>query len=425
MSSLNLFQQIHLQSLTANLAGSIVGPEWILQDAMNIAAKRMVKKHLSQYGWDITWGPRVWKSKTSKVYEGLNNCWMVMKAPNVEYPDGTKFDTYVVAIAGTTVFSTEDWKFEDFGVDKVVDFNTYTKTFTTGSADPPAGVQNPPFRDIPYGAWGTTFGAWAVATHDSPRGNPGAGTNLLNYLDNLKKSPGDFRVIFTGHSLGGALSPYLSLATKANNLVPGVADIAGDILALPSAGATPGEQLFSDAYSKLSNVSGPGGYQLWNADFYNTLDIVPNAWSTDDTQDRNIDKIVSIYGPLQGKFLTQIQGLVQKAKDRANSSGFTYIPIEGNPFTGTPPAKTPTNFLSFMSEAVLQHTKAYHNAVNVSDELVDLYQTIISAPEVVKKSARILAKEMPVLCNVDDSEWDDNGDETYPFDCILTGERVA
>ncbi|KAK0381317.1 hypothetical protein CLIM01_01286 [Colletotrichum limetticola] len=389
MSTLNLFQQIHLQSLTANLAGSIVGPELVLQEAMNIAAKRMVKKHLSQYGWDITWGPRVWKSETSKGYEGLNNCWMVMKAPNVEYPDGTRFDTYVVAIA-----------------------------------DKPVGVQNPPFRDIPYGAWGTTFGAWAVATHASPSGNPGAGTNLLNYLANLKKSPGEFRVIFTGHSLGGALSPYLSLATKANNLVPGVADIAGDILALPSAGATPGEQLFSDAYSKLSKLSGPGGYQLWNADFYNTLDIVPNAWSTDDTQDRNIDKIVSIYGPLQGKFLTQIQGLVQKAKDRAKSSGFTYIPIEGSPFNGTPPAKTPTNFLSFMSEAVFQHTKAYHNAVNVSDELVDLYKAIISAPGVKKKSARILAKEMPVLCNVDDSEWDDNSDDKYPFDCILTGERV-
>ncbi|UQC79541.1 uncharacterized protein CLUP02_05021 [Colletotrichum lupini] len=345
MSTLNLFQQIHLQSLTANLAGSIVGPESVLQEAMNIAAKRMVKKHLSQYGWDITWGPRVWKSETSKWYEGLNNCWMVMKAPNVEYPDGTRFDTYVVAIAGTTVFSTEDWEFEDFGVDKVVDFNAYTKNFTTGSADKPVGVQNPPFRDIPYGAWGTTF---------------------------------EFRVIFTGHSLGGALSPYLSLATKANNLVPGVADIAGDILALPSAGATPGEQLFSDAYSKLS----------------------------------------------KGKFLTKIQGLVQKSKDRAKSSGFTYIPIEGSPFNGTPPAETPTNFLSFMSEAVLQHTKAYHNAVNVSDELVDLYKAIISAPGVKKKSARILAKEMPVLCNVDDSEWDDNSDDKYPFDCILTGERV-
>ncbi|KAK1709658.1 hypothetical protein BDP67DRAFT_492121 [Colletotrichum lupini] len=367
MSTLNLFQQIHLQSLTANLAGSIVGPESVLQEAMNIAAKRMVKKHLSQYGWDITWGPRVWKSETSKWYEGLNNCWMVMKAPNVEYPDGTRFDTYVVAIAGTTVFSTEDWEFEDFGVDKVVDFNAYTKNFTTGSADKPVGVQNPPFRDIPYGAWGTTFGAWAVATHASPSENPGAGTNLLNYLTNLKKSP-----------LGGALSPYLSLATKANNLVPGVADIAGDILALPSAGATPGEQLFSDAYSKLS----------------------------------------------KGKFLTKIQGLVQKSKDRAKSSGFTYIPIEGSPFNGTPPAETPTNFLSFMSEAVLQHTKAYHNAVNVSDELVDLYKAIISAPGVKKKSARILAKEMPVLCNVDDSEWDDNSDDKYPFDCILTGERV-
>ncbi|KAK1625457.1 hypothetical protein BDP81DRAFT_452915 [Colletotrichum phormii] len=289
MSTLNLFQQIHLQSLTANLAGSIVGPERILQDAMDIAAKHMVKKHLGQYGWDINWGPRVWKSETSKWYEGLNNCWMVMKAPNVEYPDGTKFDTYVVAIAGTAVLSREDWVYEDFGVNKVVDFDSYTKTFKSGSAEQPVGVQNPPFRDIPYGAWGTTLGAWAVATHNSPSGNPGAGINLLNYLANLEKSPGDFRVIFTGHSLGGALSPYLSLATKANNLAPDVADVAADILALPAAGATPGEQLFSDAYSKSSKVSGPGGYQSWNADFYNTLDIVPNAWSTDDTQDRNLD----------------------------------------------------------------------------------------------------------------------------------------
>ncbi|GJC84846.1 hypothetical protein ColLi_07684 [Colletotrichum liriopes] len=424
MSTLDLFQQIYLQTFTINLGDAIVGPETVLQKAMNVAVKAMVNDSLGKYGWQVTWGPRVWKSPSAETLTGPNNSWMVLKASDVVYPDGTKFDTYVVAIAGTAVFSKEAWKDEDFGVNSVVDFNAYTSTFKSGSINKPEGVQNPP-DNVPYGAWGTTLGAWAIVTNESPAGNPGAGTTILEYLAKLQKDPGEFRVIFTGHSLGGALSPYLSMAAKSNNLVPEVANPIDDIITLPAAGATPGEKLFYNNYTNLFKVNGPGGYKVWNADFFNTLDIVPQAWSTDDTQDRFLDKIVGIYGPLEGNFLAQVQGYVDTAKDRANASGLVYIPIKGNPFNGTPPSSPPTNIVSFLAEAAVQHTYAYYHQVKVGSEMAELYKTVVGAPGVQKKTARQMAKGIPVLCHAKPEELGKRADQTHPYDCILLGKRVA
>ncbi|KXH31789.1 hypothetical protein CSIM01_09464 [Colletotrichum simmondsii] len=421
MSSLDLFQQIYLQTFSVNLAGTIIGPEAFLQKAIQVQTNLMVKKFLGQYGWEITWGPRVWKSDNASVASGLTNCWMVMKAPNIAYPDGNKFDTYVVSIAGTAVFSPEDWQGEDFGVDKVVGFEEYTGTFNKSTILEPQGIQNPS-DTTPYCAWGTTYGAWAIASNVSPDGYPAAGTTIINYLKGLQKSPGEFRVIFTGHSLGCALSPYLSLAVKTNDLVPSIGNPLKDILTLPAAGASPGDKLFSDLYNKENPASGPGGYQMWNADFYNTLDIVPQAWSTDDSQDRNLDKIVSIYGPLEGSFLEQVEGLVQKAKDKASASGLTYIPITGNAFTYDAPDSPPGNLATFLIQAALQHTTAYYKQIKVGPQMAELYQALTSVEGVQKKPARVVAKEFPVLSHADNKQWGDSDDESYPYDCILDGK---
>ncbi|TKX18227.1 lipase-like protein 4 [Elsinoe australis] len=446
MSDFNLFQQICIQIFTANLAGAFFGTEKFLQRAIDAAANHAVDKYLAKYGWKITWGPRVWKSPDSHFYEGLDNCWMITMAPGVVYPDGAKYDTYVVAIAGTAVFSAKDWVQEDFGVDHVIPFDAFTKTFKEGPIIEPQ--KTPKTGEGPFCAWGTAWGAYQIVTNTSPEGNPGAGTTILQYLAGLNKDGGDFRVIFTGHSLGGALSPFLSLAAKANSLIPALATTPDNILTFPAAGATPGDGLLGDAYGKLFPVSGPGGYQQWNTNLFNTLDIVPQAWSTDDTQDRFLDKIVGIYGTLEGKIHHQIEGMVGKAKSRAEASGIIYQPIEGNPFTGTPPDHPPKRFLKFIFEAVKQHTKAYHDEVGVGKVLAQIYLVAASIKEVEKKNARQAAMGMPVIRfaadlmegDEDDSSEvpegnggdfkagipDDNLDgipeganTAYPYDCIL------
>ena len=95
----------------------------------------------------------------------------------------------------------------------------------------------------------------------SPHGNPVEHTSILQYLAGLNKDRGDFRVIFAGHSLGGALSPFLSLAIKANTLIPALAKTPGNIPTFPAVGATPGDSLLRDAYNKLFPIHSPGGYQ--------------------------------------------------------------------------------------------------------------------------------------------------------------------
>ena len=90
MSDLNVLQQVCVQVLAANLV------EKMLQKAMNSATKFMIDDWLGKYGWKITWGPRVWKSPKSVA--GLDNSWMISMAPGVAYPDGAKYNTYVVAL---------------------------------------------------------------------------------------------------------------------------------------------------------------------------------------------------------------------------------------------------------------------------------------------------------------------------------------
>ena len=323
MSDLNLFQQICVQIFTANLAGMYVGPEKMLQKIMNSAATHSIDKWLTKYGWKITWGPMVWIAPKSKFYEGLDNCWMISMAPGVVYPDGANYDTYVVAIAGTAVFSKTDWVQEDFGVNHAIYFDAFTKTFKDGPIPKPQKIPKTSSEDH-FCALGTAWGAYQIVTNTSSDGDPGEKTTILQYLAGLNKDGGDFRVIFAGHSLGGALSPFLSLAVKANTLIPALAETPDNILTFPAAGATPGDGLLRDAYNKLFPIFGPGGYQQWNANFYNSLDIVPQAWSTDNNNHRFLDNIVSIYGDLEDKLRDEIQKMVNAAKDRATASGITY-----------------------------------------------------------------------------------------------------
>ena len=441
MSDLNVFQQICAQMFTVNLDGMFIGPESLLQKAMNKAATHLIEKSLGKYGWKITWGPRVWKSPKSKLAAGLDNCWMISMAPGVVYPDGTKYDTYVVAIAGTAVFSKTDWVEEDFGVNHCISFDAFTRTFKDGPIPEPQKTPKGPGDDR-FCAWGTAWGIYQLVTNTSPDGNPGEKTTILQYLAGLNKDGGDFRVIFAGHSLGGALSPFLSLAVKANTLIPALADTPDNILTFPAAGATPGDGLFRDSYNKLFPVSGPGGYQQWNANFFNTLDIVPQAWSTDDKSDRFLDKIVTIYGNLEEKLHDKVQKYVDAAKKHANASGITYEPIKGNPFTGKPPKNPPKYFATFLAQALKQHTKAYHDQTGNSKVVAQLYSMVADTAGVKKKTAYQAALSLPVLRlgadlakeNIPEGFWGGDDDEgapdntfdgvpkdvvAYPYDCVL------
>jgi hypothetical protein len=226
-------------------------------------------------------------------------CLVCIFCKDVKYPDGITMDTCVIAIAGTAALSKEGWFVEDLAVDKVVDFAGWTKDWKVGSVPEPTGLDKEP-SGKPYTAYGTSMGVYQLATNPAPAGTPGAGKTIIEYLQELPK---DCRVKFSGHSLGGALSPILPMCIESAGLFNKIEDPSNNILTLPAAGATPGEKVLSEIYDKLFPANEQNGYKTFNANLYNTLDIVSQAWCTDASvsPERNIHNILKIYANLHAE----------------------------------------------------------------------------------------------------------------------------
>jgi hypothetical protein len=202
--------------------------------------------------------------------------------------------------------------------------------------------------------------------------------------DYLKTVPADYDIVFAGHSMGGAIAPTVALGLVQAGVVP-----VAKTFILPSAGATPGNlALFQDPVSRAW-VFPPGApnpntpYAVYNVDFYNTLDVVPQAWSNDPTANRNFFKIDTIYANAGPKIRGYIDNTVGTFMKKAQSSGIYYEPLPGNSFTGsdipaiTDPFKLPPQIL-------LQHTTNYWISIDIKD-YVDWISSIVNSPPGAEK----------------------------------------
>jgi hypothetical protein len=150
--------------------------------------KRMANAGLS--GWSVTWGPMVFKNKD--MYAG---------GPDLVAYVANKSDTYVVAIAGTHKDSQRAKTIYDMKIQKSVDFEAW-RGQSGAVASTPHIVQkaDPNKANV---SEGTALGVYDLARTKTIVGlSPG--TNIVTYLKSLK--PGS-KLIYSGHSLGGALSP--------------------------------------------------------------------------------------------------------------------------------------------------------------------------------------------------------------------------
>ena len=148
----------------------------------------------------------------------------------------------------------------------------------------------------------------------------------------------------------------LALALKKDT---GVFQNTDEVLTYPIAGASPGNdafaKLFADKFPKIP-LTGGSGYKVWNGNVANSLDIVPQAWSTDSRQSQNLGKIPGIYGT---PALAGVERKVNLAKEAASKSGIVYIPLQSTPFTNPDPVTTPKSEEEFIEIAKKQHSKAY------------------------------------------------------------------
>jgi hypothetical protein len=418
-SDLDIFQQVYVQTFTVDAVGMVNGTEATLQAALITAVNSVMTTELKAYGWQVTWGPRVWKDDPSEATTGPDNAWFAAFAPNVKYPDGVTIDTCVVSIAGSSKNSSYDWKIEDFGVNEVVDFDRWMRTWTPTSIPKPQGIQNPA-PGTPFPAYGTSIGVYQLMNNPAPDGTPGAGTRIAQYLQTL---PSNCRIIFTGHSLGGALSPTLAMGLEASGLLSQIQKPLNNILTLPCAGASPGEKHFRSAYSRLFPQITPGSYKCWDADFFNTFDIVPQAWcnSSSVSSQRNLHNILTIYGKLPSSLRTEIEFLIKKEIAHADKSGVIYDPIQGNAFKGNPPTNIPSNLTEFMQEAITQHVYAYISQVGLLPTVARLYRNIAKLDGVKKQTLVQVAKGYPVLRLADEHKLQDGSKVIYPYDDLFKG----
>lgn len=115
------------------------------------------------------------------------------------------------------------------------------------------------------------------------------------------------------------LSPTLALGLRLakSRLLPNNLEI----LTFPTAGASPGNIIFAEAYGKaFESRLDQGGYQVLNDDLFNAYDIVPQVWCTNTSAspDRSMHSIQPIYGKLPVIFGTEVAFAIWRDVERSD-----------------------------------------------------------------------------------------------------------
>ena len=271
--------------------------------------------------WEIVWGPAIFTFSDAILQDN-----MMYVARQISQPEN-----YVVGVRGTNALAFFDWVEEDLEVWRKVPWTV------------PSGV---PVQGSPMVSKATQDGINVLLNNLIPvQGIPGFAQNITEFLCGVAAA-GKFNLLFTGHSLGGALSPTLALWFKQSQNLAGGWDPAGnaDISTVPFAGPTAGNQDFVNFFNG----------QLGSAcdRIYNTLDIVPHAWET-----ATLDELPGLYLP------TIRMTLAEKLLiEFIEKSILGYVqPNTGDPVTWTiQPDQT-----TYIAQAGVQHVSSYPNLMQV------------------------------------------------------------
>jgi hypothetical protein len=196
--------------------------------------------------WQVVWGPAIANSKRKSSTIAPDS----FVTDNTMYvARGTDLTTgkliHVVAIAGTNAVSRKGAIVEDFNVSNETDWGT-------------------------PGSGKISAGSMAGFTILSNMRDATTGKTLLEFLSTLKGAvPAE--VAFTGHSLGGALSPLMALKFIEYTQQLGYTNMTVSVY--PIAGPTPGDKEFA---SYAAQKFGEGYHSVINAN-----DIVPHSWQKD------------------------------------------------------------------------------------------------------------------------------------------------
>ncbi|MGK5010827.1 lipase family protein [Janthinobacterium sp. MDB2-8] len=365
-ANFDVFQQTFALSLLSNLASDYIAKERYIpgthgdpleaQLATNIQATLplpVVTAGLGD-GWQIVWGPAVWRGAESRVAQ---NAALVFYNPAVTFEDGTTAPTHVVAISATNLISGYDWIVEDFTVSSTVNWTQYHP------AVPSATVVSHDAL-MPVISKGTATGVAHIAAL-TPTDPAHGKTSLSAFIRQLNGTVNEgARIVFTGHSLAGALAPTFALYLKEH----GALSAFERVQVYPTAGASPGNGSFSRRFAHAfpRKAAGEKPWQSWNSLIRNQYDIVPHAWSLS-----TLLQLLTIYGNSDAeggvKLPEQIYGVVLAALADSAASKTLYAALPSAQFSGASPGSAPATAAAYLTMAGNQHVKAYISEILGAD----------------------------------------------------------
>lgn len=216
--------------------------------------------------WNLVWGPGVYEFNDSNQ-KADNTAFVVYSASK---------DIYIVAIAGTNPAAFLNWLEEDLqvGPQDCVNWSGFSPTG-------PEPTPIPANQNAPQISLGTALGLWALGSQLQVTQYSKSSGTLVSFLQSLTGAS-TTQVIFTGHSLGGALSPTLANWALGPT---GMTNFKGKIYAMPTAGPTPGNGTYQKAWDAAFQPYTPSGtfnsgnmVQALNRNVWNDQDVVPHAW---------------------------------------------------------------------------------------------------------------------------------------------------
>jgi hypothetical protein len=282
----------------------------------------------SYTGWQVAWGPALDDDRSNMMYVAGN----------------AASKQYAVVIRGTDWTFWLDWLEDVAGLLGLVPF-----PYATGNTAQIAA--------------GTAIGLDVLVQITGSAGT-GGDVGLAEFLKPLTQSGAT--VIVTGHSLGGCLASVVApwLASVFGSIsTPDASHMRIYTFAAPSAG----NRGFARFYNKLFTHT--GATIAWR--FYNSLDVVPNAWASLPTIKTYYDPFPPCPGDIKD-VIDLAQGFVgTKYAQVGTSAQGSAVKLPGHILFSAPQAAAiatdPVGDALFLYEAYLQHgTATYASLLNAA-----------------------------------------------------------
>ncbi len=254
-------QQIHSLSVLSNAAFGYKFPDFnkLQHFVTTVIQQTLADKKVQQClgsDWQLVWGPVVFCNNPHAAEVVADNTMMLLYSPSQ--------NLFVVAIAGTNIYSMYGWFEEDLKVNKTVSWKEVV------------GNHNP-LHDWGAIAEGTSIGLMQLLKMTDSSNK----TMIQALQDYLSKAGASAEVAVSGHSLGGALTPVMAMYLKDTMKNWNPKNVVTTVSAYPTAGPTAG----NDAFAKHAEKN------LVYASYYNDIDVVPKGWQRD-----TLAQVPTIYG---------------------------------------------------------------------------------------------------------------------------------